>query len=58
MVESDRTLALFFEAFVQHVQHFQEGIVWADVVDLVGLKRARSVVRLLAPDFQGQPHYL
>jgi len=58
MVESDRTLALFFEALVQHVQHFQKGIVWPDVVDLVGLKRARSVLPLLSPNLEGQLHYL
>ena len=42
VVERDRLAALLDQALVEHVEELEERHVGADVVDLVGLERARS----------------
>jgi hypothetical protein len=56
--KGDRLLALGVEALVEHVEHLEEGHVLGDVVDLVGVHGSVAGRVGLAPDLQGESHYL
>jgi len=58
VVEGDGLLALLQQVFIDHVEHFEERHVLADVRGLE-LNHSALVVRvLLPPDIEGEVHYL
>ena len=54
VVEVDRLLALVDEAFVDDVEHFEEGGLLGDVLGIVGFDAALVLGAGLAPDFEGE----
>ena len=58
VLEGDRLFALLDQLLVDDVQHLQERSVIADVRRLVGGERSGGLGGRLAPDVQGEVHYL
>jgi hypothetical protein len=58
VIEGDGLLAAVDEVVVEDVEHLQEGGVLADALDLVLDHLARGARALLAPDMEGEVHYL
>ncbi len=56
VLEGHRLLAAGDQLLVQEVEHLEERHVLGDVVELVGLERARGLGAVLTPDLQGQLH--
>ena len=50
MVKRDRVFALFGQAFIDHVEHFQERHIRVDPLRLIGFKSSRGPAIFLPPD--------